>query len=295
MRVPRRGWGGLLFLLLACSPGVDGTSTPTSVGALERSGWSALHQAPSEDQLRCAWQRTDFWSVSLAEEALSADPRPTGVTRDPLPFSPGTGRDRAGHRHVLEVSDGWLVGFDAGEFGGGLWWFSPDGARSSRVSLPESTPVLKDDPFRAENVRGFTSFNGEVLVFMGLDHLLGTSGHAFRLTRTAGEWGLVPIATFDASPSAWTVEERRVFVVTQGGLWTIGESWEVDHVHSVDLDGLAPASLVRDSDGVLYVSLRHYLLSLRPVVDQWTERWYAPPECVRFRVENECECVPEEG
>jgi hypothetical protein len=29
---------------------------------------------------------------------------------------------------ILQTADGWLLGFDAGEFGGGLW-FSKDGAR----------------------------------------------------------------------------------------------------------------------------------------------------------------------
>ena len=28
---------------------------------------------------------------------------------------------------MVSVPSGWLVGFDAGEFGGGLWWFSRDG------------------------------------------------------------------------------------------------------------------------------------------------------------------------
>jgi len=295
MLVAHIGRGLVLCLLLSCSPNPDGASVPVALDALKPSGWSELPQAPSEDQLRCAWQRTDFWSISLAEGALVVEPRPSGVVRDPLPFSPGTGPDRVGHRHALEVRDGFLVGFDAGEFGGGLWWFSPNGTRSTRVSLPESTPVRKDDPFRAENVRGFVSFEGEILVFMGLDHLLGRSGHVFRLLRTAGEWSLVPIAAFDASPAAWVVEDNQVFVVTQGGLWTIRESWQVEHVHSVDLGGLVPASLVRDAEGVLYMGLRHYLLSLRPEQDYWTERWYAPRECVRFRVENDCECVPEEG
>ena len=44
--------------------------------------------------------------------------------------------DRFGDRHVLGVADGWLVGFNAGEFGGGLWWFSFDGKRSKRISSP---------------------------------------------------------------------------------------------------------------------------------------------------------------
>lgn len=35
---------------------------------------------------------------------------------------------------VLETSDGWLVGFDAGEFGGGLWWYRQDGKFDVQLS-----------------------------------------------------------------------------------------------------------------------------------------------------------------
>jgi hypothetical protein len=34
---------------------------------------------------------------------------------------------------VLETSDGWLVGFDAGEFGG-LWWYRQDGKFDVQLS-----------------------------------------------------------------------------------------------------------------------------------------------------------------
>src|SRR4051812_45896765 len=48
-------------------------------------------------------------------------------TPAPLPFTIKRGSAEeglAGRRLSIKVSDGWLVAFNAGEFGAGLWWFS---------------------------------------------------------------------------------------------------------------------------------------------------------------------------
>src|SRR5262245_5373832 len=50
----------------------------------------------------------------------------------PLPFEiePGAiGDGLDGRRVSTQVEDGWIVGFDQGEFGASTWWFSPDGKR----------------------------------------------------------------------------------------------------------------------------------------------------------------------
>jgi hypothetical protein len=43
-------------------------------------------------------------------------------------------------RTVVPVSDGWIVGLDAGEFGGGLWWFSKHSDDSREISAKERRP-----------------------------------------------------------------------------------------------------------------------------------------------------------
>ncbi|HEX7837136.1 MAG TPA: hypothetical protein VF469_06710 [Kofleriaceae bacterium] len=59
---------------------------------------------------------------------------------------------------MLAVADGFLVGTDAGEWGGALQWFSKDGARHAQIA--------------DANVRSLVVLGAdEVLVLEGLNHL----------------------------------------------------------------------------------------------------------------------------
>ena len=51
-------------------------------------------------------------------------------------FGPGSSATEglAGEWFSVKVSDGWIIGFNAGEFGAGLWWFSPDGKKREKIS-----------------------------------------------------------------------------------------------------------------------------------------------------------------
>jgi hypothetical protein len=101
----------------------------------------------------------------VAGKELRILPSPTASEHvDPLPFEPEAGEDRSGERRALRVSDGWIVGFNDGEFGGGLWWFDPEGQSSNRIRPPVGAPVHPDDPFAAENVRGLVRVADHILV-----------------------------------------------------------------------------------------------------------------------------------
>jgi hypothetical protein len=98
------------------------------------------------------------WVVSLRDGHPYAKLRSRPVERsDSLPFEiePGSANEGlAGTRLSCKVADGWIVAFNAGEFGAGLWWFSPDG--KGRYKIAEAW------------VRGFYSTDGGLLAIEGL-------------------------------------------------------------------------------------------------------------------------------
>jgi hypothetical protein len=156
----------------------------TPLEGLLAAGWTALPSRPEAEEVRCTLYSLDFWFVEDIDGRIKAGPDLTAPPpRDRLPFRVTGESNRSGDRHVLRVSDGWIVGFDDGEFGGGLWWFSPLGRDAIRIRPPADAPVHPDDIFAAENVLGFASVGGNSLVLMGLDHLTGRSGRIFRLVR----------------------------------------------------------------------------------------------------------------
>ena len=87
----------------------------------------------------------------------------------PMPFEVLQGSAKeglAGEWFSVKVFDGWIIGFNAGEFGAGLWWFSPDGKKRVRIS---------DD-----QVVGFFVTDAGLMALAGLGarHHLGRPDHS---------------------------------------------------------------------------------------------------------------------
>lgn len=211
---------------------------------------------------------------------------------DPLPFTYTKDPDRNGDRHVARVDDGWLVGFDDGEFGGGLWWFAGDGSTSHGIRPSPSLPTNSADVFHAENVVGLPRVRDQRLVLMGLDHLIGRSGRIFRAVSGPQGWNLALVAVLDARPDVWLVDGSRLLFLTESGLWST-DGVRTQRIDALDLGGLAPTSLVRTADGSFYVGLRYYVLKLVEKARGWEESWLLPAACQKVQLaDDSCECVP---
>jgi hypothetical protein len=249
-------------------------------------------EPPSADERACTDYSSVFWSTSVKDGVPHATRIGVREHVDPLPFQVAVGRDRDGNRWAVPVSDGWVVGFDAGEFGGGLWWFNPDGTESRRIQPSATAPVNPDDPFRAENVVGLPSVGGERLVLMGLDHLTGRSGRIFRLAYDKTGWVLAPVGVLDAAPDVWFVDRDRLLFLTESGLWSIEPRSKARRIYQTDIGRFSASAIVRASDAGLYVGLRHYVLKLEELNGKWRETWFTPAACVKVELRRgQCECV----
>src|SRR4051812_36461461 len=120
-----------------------------AIPAVDPPGWHALPSVPDQGQFDCVIHgaaQGNWWHVEAPGGVIRIIALHQSDTDDPVPFNTevtGKGR-RKGRRHALHVPGGWLVGFDAGEFGGSFWWFSEDGARRHELRLngeKESVPV----------------------------------------------------------------------------------------------------------------------------------------------------------
>jgi hypothetical protein len=256
-------------------------------------GWVPLPGQPTEEELRCTDYSESFWSLSFTDGRIKPVPCPIREHLDDLPFSYEPGTDRAGNRYVRRLSDGWLVGFDNGEFGGGLWWFSPDGQQARRLRPPADAPASPQDAFRAENVLGLPSVGTEQFVLMGLDHLGGRSGRVFKLVSREGRWALAPVAVLDSEPDPWLAEDDELLIVIETGIWTLRANGDLKKLYEISLGRFSPSSVVRGLDGALYLGLRHYVLRLAKEESKWSETWFVPSDCRNVRlVDYRCVCVP---
>src|SRR5262249_34244669 len=122
-------------------------------------GWHLYTGNFSRATIDCIELSHAVWKItSDGDEVHVTQLAPSTSEKPPLPsmfkLEPVLQR---GRRQVLAMDDGWLIGVDAGEWGGGLWLTNSDGSVSKEI--------IKD------NVRVIVPLGSEFLVLTGLAHL----------------------------------------------------------------------------------------------------------------------------
>jgi hypothetical protein len=184
-------------------------------------------------------------------------------------------------RHVIAVNDGWLVGMDVGEFGGGLWWFSVDGRSSKKLS--------------DENVHGFAKTSKGVLALVGLTHMSLNSGQVLRIADgEAGNRKVEFLANLGSAPEAFVVESPdTVIIMTTMGLVRVRSAGDVQRLFRTNYELLYPNSMTLSTSGVVNVGMRHFVTRLTPMGNTYKEEWFVPADCTKFLIrEFDCECTP---
>jgi hypothetical protein len=244
-------------------------------------GWLQVAE-PSEEFVRCANQVSREWRVSTRTDGVHIEPEPTPEhdKGGPLPFALPKEIPAQGHRHVLKVPDGFLVGFDAGEWGGALFWLSSNGQRWRKLAN--------------ENVQGLVALGTrEVLVLQGLNHLGGERGAARWFQQgTDARWTLSAEKKLDAGPQMFTATRDGVYVVTARSLMRIDRDHQVTILQKLPTALLYPNSMTADADGALWLGMRYFVLRLTPGPTGFSREWFVPKDCPRVELRKyDCECV----
>ena len=277
-----------IILLLVCSsctgPINSRVQTKTSVADSSAPKGFVPFPKPSKDSdaLRCANYSAREWRVSLSAEQLQIRLDTKRDHQDALPSeitSKNVVVGSKGERHVIPVNDGWLIGIDVGEFGGGLWWFGTDGSRSKKLS--------------DENVHGFVNTSIGTLAIVGLGHLGVESGQVLRITSDkAGNRKSEIFADFGFAPAAFVAESPdSIIILTTFGLVRMKTSGSVERLLRTNYRDLYPTSMTLSASGVLHVGMRHFVTRLTPIGNSYEEEWFAPADCTAFTTPD-CDCIP---
>ena len=185
-----------------------------------------------ENSLRCfnyslnEWQVTSEGDVVRITKQLHDKTSKFPYKSDELPLPPllkheqgMPGRTvRAGLRSVLHFRNDWLLAYDGGEWGGGLWLTNDDGSKTERIL--------------SDNVREMVPLDDGVLVLSGLAHMTIDFGNAFIFSNPDGiNISLQHAVHLDGQPSAYAKEPNgSVLFVTTYGLCRITKSGELQRL-----------------------------------------------------------------
>ena len=235
--------------------------------------------------VRCWGQSECEWHVAEDERGIAIFHSRPDLRRDPLPVEHlvtlgNPSWDSRGVRHVVPVEGGWIVGFNSGEFGGGLWWVAQDGSRYRRLEGSNIVDLIKTP--------------GGVIALTGLDHLsIRGKGEAFLVSRARHrEWRAKRLAVVGASAyAATTAPDGSVLVVTRTQLVRLGLGGRVTVLHTGRWDdffqigknsesAFYPGSVVARANGEIFVGMRAVLVRLVPQAHGYSEEWLAPAKCI---------------
>lgn len=182
-----------------------------------------------------------------------------------LPFKLPRSREFPGEQCAFKTEDGWLVGFDAGEFGGSLWWFSPDGKQKVKIS---------DEP-----VHGFVRTKNGLFAWSGLAHLGIDEGRILSLMRDAQEkWTATTFLDLHQDPLVLTPDaEDNLIVVTHTQLVRVDSNKQVTPlIGKAFWQGLYPCSIVQTPDKSLYIGMRRGVAHVYKHDNGYSVDWLLP-------------------
>ena len=210
------------------------------------------------------------WRVFLRDDRPEARLRDREADApEPLPFEIKEGSAKEGlykRRLSIKVSDGWIVSHNAGEFGGGIWWFSPDGKERHKIAKARAI--------------GFIPTEAGLLAIEGLAHLSSSKGRILRLTQAPeGRWQSEDFIDLKHAPEAYTksADGSLTIATTNRLLRVVPATKEVE----VLLDeafwgGLYPNSMVITPDGATYLGMRHGVARVEKKGAARRVRWLLP-------------------
>jgi hypothetical protein len=257
----------LTILLALCAGGVFSASATESIES-----WKAL----DPPKVRCVrWyceNHADFvWRVTLDDGVLETRKLDvmelyenyfTSAAATPQ-FSIDGFQDFP--RRFIEVGDGFLVGYNQGEWGGGIFWFSRDGKNHYEVS-------------RCAQVTDFIRHGADVFALEGLSHLGISNGTFLQFEKENGKWLARTIAKLPGAPGPHILDgPDRILLIAEDDLVSLRFSGEQKTLHKSARFGSAN-SLVRDPDGVVFIGAGDVVIQLVPEGSFFREKWLVRPE-----------------
>jgi hypothetical protein len=195
-----------LSILLSMAPGTPPGFRPASEVEIWRLG-------------EIDYLKDTFYEASLVGDKLRIESRSEMVARqrkemsrlvEPEPmhkihlgggyalWSPGTG---------TRVSDGWIAGWDMGEFGGGLYWFPPKGEKLKRIDK--------------RNTRFITSTPKGLFAFQSLAHMQFSYSRFVKIEKGGDAWSVRLVTDLHDVPSEFLFDKTRFIYIAREFVSTV--------------------------------------------------------------------------
>ncbi|MCX6319592.1 MAG: hypothetical protein NTW29_20105 [Bacteroidetes bacterium] len=224
---------------------------------------------PTGDRIYTANHSPDNWIFSKSGEKWEVVKndfkRENG---DSLPFPPDfiakNLKEIRGNRYVKKTADGFLVGLNKGEFGGGLYFIKPDGLDGYEIA-------------RYLNIRTIFEYKSKYFAIEGLAHLGSERGQILEIFKSDTVWKYTSLTHLIEAPALITDYNNEKVIVTSQYLLKFGSEFTVSEILKSPLywGVLYPSSiLINNAD--IYLAMRKGVLKIKAFDTNPAYEWYTP-------------------
>jgi hypothetical protein len=166
-------------------------------------------------------------------------------------------------RAFVATDGGFLVGYNSGEWGGGLYSYAKSGELLQEILV--------------DNVIRIVKLRDGYLVFTGIAHLFTDRGEVVFVKRDRDGWRIAHRLDLTGKPRAFLDEsERSMLVATDDRIVRVTNGRRVEVLYGNRHRFWEPHSIVKDRNGTLYLGARYIVVRLRPRAVDYVETWLAP-------------------
>lgn len=224
---------------------------------------------PTGDKIYPANHSQDNWIFSNSGEKWKIVRNDFSREKgDSFPFTPDfidkNLKEIKGNRFVKQTPDGYFVGLNKGEFGGGLYFIKPDG-----LDGYEMASYL--------NIRSIFEYNSRYFAIEGLAHLGGQRGQIIEIYKEDTVWKYKSLINLIEAPDLITDYKNEKIIVTSQYILKFGEDFKVSEVLKSPIywGMLYPSSILIDKND-LYLSMRQGILKIKTFDSTPDYEWYVP-------------------
>jgi hypothetical protein len=191
------------------------------------------------------------WQIKRDGNIIRANQTSNPIAQSsPRPnFVPKAGRFAGGFA-VQKVDDGWLVGFNDGEFGAALYWFSGNGQMKYKIS---------DD-----QVVDFIAMPHGIIAIQGLAHLSMSQGSLIRIARDSDRkrWRSTTVQKLTEAPEAFVrLTDGTLIIILSDSLVSLSPQNKLTTlIKCADWGGLyANSAVLSPDESKVYVGMRQFV------------------------------------
>lgn len=174
-----------------------------------------------------------------------------------------------GDQLIQEFGDGWIVSFDAGEFGQSTWWYDSS-LKAKRKLLDDA---IKYFHIRDEKLLGFSSFS----------HMFESRGKLFEFSLSEKNVSAKEIFELNIAPRSfyWDKRNNSWLVATYGKLVRVNDKGEMKGLSDSSDWGRFGLNTITMSGETIALGLKHGVVILSNEGSKYRQDWWVYRNCLK--------------